>query len=250
MHLLSPAWIAKHLFALVILLMLIRLGFWQLARLEERRAANRMIVAAVAAPAVALRGNEPDLQSLVGRRVRIRGTFDTPQTMVLRNQARDQVDGVHLLTPLRITDSDQAVVVDRGWLPAPAPGTTDWSAYAVAGEVEIEGIVHPSQTHPNSAFAPMDLPMVGETRIAAWLRIDLELMQRQIPYPLLPISIEQLPDPLATAAAPAPQGTKLDEGPHLSYALQWFTFATLLVVVYTILIRQELKRHAKKATDQ
>jgi surfeit locus 1 family protein len=39
----------------------------------------------------------------------------------------------------------------------------------------------------------------------------------------------------------------LDEGPHLSYALQWFAFAGMLVVVYTALMRQELRKYRAPA---
>lgn len=243
MHLLKLSWLARHAFALVMLLMMLSLGFWQLARLEQRRTINRAIAAAIAAPVVPFTGNEADLLSFVGKRVRIRGVFDNAQNMVLRNQTRQQENGVHLLTPLRLMGSNVAIIVDRGWVPAPPPGRFDWSSYAIDGDVEIEGMVHATQTRPNASLTPLDLPLPGETRIAAWLRIDLERMQQQIPYPILRISLEQFADPTAPSAAfPIPQTGETDEGPHLGYALQWFTFAAMLIVIYTILMWQELRR--------
>jgi cytochrome oxidase assembly protein ShyY1 len=34
----------------------------------------------------------------------------------------------------------------------------------------------------------------------------------------------------------------LSEGPHLSYAVQWFIFATIAVIGYGVLVRRELVR--------
>jgi surfeit locus 1 family protein len=74
--------------------------------------------------------------------------------------------------------------------------------------------------------------------------VDIERIQEQAPYPLLPIFIRQLPTPDAPAGAlPQPDsGVTLDEGPHLGYAIQWFSFAVILVVTYGLFLRQEMRK--------
>lgn len=241
-RLLRGSWIAKHLFALLIFVSCLGLGVWQLARLGERRAANAARVAILAQAPAALTGAEADPATLAGRRVRLTGTYLNDQSVVLRGRKSDSgVDGVHLLTPLRLAGSDMAVLVDRGWLPSSQRDPAALAAYAVPREVTLEGLAWPPQTRPDSPLAPRDLPLPGEERIGAWVRVDVAAIQAQVGAPLLPLYVEALPAP---GAAPLPRPAdpgRLDEGPHLGYALQWFTFAALLAVVYAALIRQELR---------
>ena len=105
----------------------------------------------------------------------------------------------------------------------------------------LEGIALAPQVRPDALLAPHDLPLPGETRIDAWVRVDVARIQEQVGAPLLPFYIEQLPD--GSGGLPRPVDPRqLDEGPHLSYALQWFAFAGMLAVVYAALMRQELKK--------
>ncbi len=226
---------------------MIGLGFWQLARLEERRAENAARLAALEQSPIALTGEEADLAALAGRRVRLRGTFLNEDSVVLRGRrSASGVDGVHLLTPLRLAGSEAAVLVDRGWLPASQRGREALAAYAVPREVELEGVAHPPQVRPDSPLAPIDAPMPGEERIEAWVRVDVAAIQRQVDAPLLPLYVEALPSP---GDPPLPQPAdprQLDEGPHLGYAIQWFAFSALLIIVYAALIRSELRKPGER----
>jgi surfeit locus 1 family protein len=247
-HLLTPRWLGKHLLALLVLLAMLRLGFWQLDRLEQKRDHNAAVIAALEQPPVPLPLPLANADGLAFRRVEVRGTLDHAHSMLWRNQKHDGINGVHLLTPLHISDSDHTVLIDRGWLP-PAHATPERrAAYTPPGELVIEGIVRRSQPRPDHPLAGKDLPLPGETRIDAWLRVDTAQMQQQLPYPLLPLFIQQThPAPDHPDALPRPiAAPELDEGPHLSYALQWFTFSGILLVVYAILIRQELTHGAAR----
>ncbi|GIV88965.1 MAG: SURF1-like protein [Chloroflexus sp.] len=237
-RLLRGWWIAKHLFAVTIFVMLIALGFWQLDRLAQRRAANAARLAALSQPAIRLTPTT-DPATVIGRRVVVSGTFRNEESVVLRGKRSDSgVDGVHLLTPLQIEGSEYAVLIDRGWLPSAQGATT---AYAVTRPVTIEGIAQAPQLRPDSPLAGRDLPLPGETRINAWLRVDVPAIQQQVGAPLLPLFIAQLPDGSSGLPRP-PDPYRLDEGPHLGYALQWFTFAAIVGVGYILLLRQELQR--------
>lgn len=244
--LLTPSWLLRHLFALIILAMLIRLGFWQLERLAEVRAYNAAVLAAIAAPVIDLPLNDINPPALDFRRVTVTGVYDHTQSMVLRNKELNQRPGVHLLTPLLIAGSNQAVLIDRGWLPADQAEAAARAQYARDGEVTITGLARVAQPQPDAWLTSRDLPLPGEERIDRWYRVDIERMQAQVPYPLLPVFVEELPDPLAGATVlPRPEGSSnLNEGPHQNYALQWFTFAGILVIGYALLLRQEIRRPA------
>jgi surfeit locus 1 family protein len=253
-YLLSPSWLLKHSFALVLVIMLASLGFWQLDRLEQRRAANAARLAAFNANPITITGSENTV--LDERRVRVSGSFVNDQNIVLRNQRSNSgVNGVHLLTPLRIAGSDKAVLVDRGWIPNEQARPQARPDYTITGTVSLEGIAYPGQSRPDAPLAAYDLPLPGETRIEAWVRVDLANIQEQVSAELLPFYIEQLPGEqsdttaehsehgTAPAAMPEPRDpTLLDEGPHFGYAIQWFTFAGIIIIGYAALMRQELLR--------
>jgi surfeit locus 1 family protein len=242
--LLSPAWLLKHSLALIVLAMMLWLGFWQLDRLEQRRDFNASLLAARAGQALDLNREAIPNDDMAFRLVQVSGSYDNAESILLRNQSLDGVNGVHLITPLRIEDSDQAVLIDRGWLPAEVTREQNLAPYIVAGPVTVTGIAMESQERPDNALAPRDLPLPGEERISAWLRVNIPRIEEQVGYPLLPFYIEQNPDPAAPAdALPRPRpAASLDEGPHLNYALQWFTFSIILLIVYSLLLRQELQR--------
>jgi surfeit locus 1 family protein len=73
--------------------------------------------------------------------------------------------------------------------------------------------------------------------------VDLTQIAKQIPYPILPVYVQERPDP-NDSQPPIPFQPELDltEGPHFGYALQWFTFAALLFFGYPFFLRkQEVK---------
>ncbi|NJN19444.1 MAG: SURF1 family protein [Oscillochloris sp.] len=238
------SWILKHLFALTIFVTLIGFGFWQLDRLEQRRAFNAARLAVLDQNPMTLTP-QSDPEALFGRRVRLTGTFRNDESVVLRGRASDSgVAGVHLLVPLQLSGSDRAVLVDRGWLPDEQRDPERRAAYAVSREVTIEGLALPPQTRSDALLAPIDVPLAGETRIDAWIRADVAKIQEQVAVPLLPVYVEQLPEAGSTALPRPADPRLLDEGPHLSYALQWFAFAGMLAIVYAGLMRQELQKAA------
>lgn len=220
---------------------MIVLGFWQLDRLEQRRAANASRLAVLEQNPITVTPTS-DPAELFGRKVRVSGTFRADESVLLRARKSDSgVEGVHLLTPLQLSGSDQAILVDRGWLLAEQAAPARRGAFAIDREVTLEGIAWPPQVRPDAILAPHDLALPGETRIDAWVRVDVARIQEQVGVPLLPFFVEQLPD--GSGGLPRPSDPlRLDEGPHLSYALQWFAFAGMLGVVYTALMRQELRK--------
>jgi surfeit locus 1 family protein len=250
--LLTGRWLLKHLSVLIVLIVLVNLGLWQLRRLEERRTLNRNLTAALEQAPIPLMGETVDPDMLHFRRVSVKGTFDNNETIVLRNQTSGDIPGLHLITPLKISGSERAVLVDRGWIPRGQadPEPASLNVYDLPGEVSLEGIAYRTQTRP-SWLSPLDPPLkAGQTRLSAWFRVDIERIQEQLPYPLLPVFIRQLPAQTAAPdSLPRPEsGVALSEGPHLGYALQWFSFAAILVITYGLLLQQELWKGGREET--
>lgn len=249
--LLTPRWLIGHVLVVLAVIVLINLGLWQLRRLDQRRALNASILAGLNAPVVVLSGQTVDPQELNRHRVSATGTFDNQAAVALRNRPFQGQPGVHLVTPLKIKGSDKAVLVDRGWIPLEDAEPEKWSKYSQTGEVTINGVAYPGQSRPEGFLVPTDpTPAPGQAGLDTWFRVDIERIQEQLPYPLLPVYIEQSPPPGVTPTTPPLQednvNVTLDEGPHLGYAIQWFSFGLILVITYAVFIRQELKRGENK----
>lgn len=203
----------------------VRLGFWQLGRWEERRATNAAIRAGLAAPAATLTSAPAEAGY---RRVRASGTYDEARTLVLYGRPLNGAPGNHVLTPLRLADGS-GVLVDRGWVPSggqtedvPLPPTPE-------GPVEVAGVLLPGATGGSLDGRTVD-------------RVDLSAIGRQLPYRVgqgYLLLRTQVPAAASPVPAPLPP---LDEGPHLSYAVQWFSFAGIALVGGGVLLRRT-RRH-------
>ena len=234
-------WILTTVLVIAGVGVLARLGLWQLDRLEKRQAFNARVSAQQAAPLLVLDAATlgdatlPDkLPGMEYRAVTVQGEYDHVNQVALRNQSWGNEWGVHLLTPLRIAGSDQSILVDRGWIPAEDFKSGDWSAYDEAGLVTVQGVLRASHSEPD--FGQRSDP---QGTLQAWNFANVERIQEQLSYPLLPVYIQQAPDPAWTGLPYRSQpDLELTEGPHMSYALQWFSFAAILGIGYPFFIRK------------
>ena len=242
LKLFSRRWWFTTLLVIAATGVLIRLGIWQLDRLEQRRAFNAQVESARNATMLDLNQERPaDIEKMEWRAVQFKGEYDFDNQVAVRNQYYAGQFGYHLLTPLR--SSGTAVLVDRGWIPAEGNSTpTDWRKYDVPGEVRVEGQIRLGQGKPAFGGVADALPADG-SKLEVWSNADIEQMATQMPYPILPVYIQEKPDASDTEPPiPFQPELELTEGPHLGYALQWFTFATILFVGYPFFIRRQESR--------
>jgi len=227
-------WLLATLLIVALAVLFLRLGTWQLERLGERRAANALVLARLAEPALSITGELLDPDEIDLRRATVRGVYDYDQEMILRNRTWNGFPGVHVLTPLRITGSDTAILIDRGWIPYESASTPDRAQFHdAAGEVEVYGILRKSRVR--RGMSPEDpTPSLAGPRVYAWHRVDLPKMRQQLPYPLLTVFLEEdTPAGTEPRQFPKPQPEiSLDEGSHMVYAIQWFAFAFVAVAGY------------------
>ena len=215
----------------------VRLGIWQLHRLGERRAQNAVIVA---------RQGETerdvselplnDTTALRFRRVRLAGTPDYDHELILAARSHKGAPGVNLLTPVRIAGRDTAVLVNRGWVYAPDGATIDKGRFRERDSVFVGyADEYPSATGASYAGKPSVLARLGA-----------DVAARAVPYPIARFYVVALGDSTGAADRPARLTVPpLDEGPHLSYAIQWFSFAVIALAGAAFVIKQA--RDAQRA---
>ena len=243
LRLLSRRWILATLLVIAGAAVCARLGIWQLDRLKQRRVFNAHVLAMRAAAPLDLSApsDPPDLAEMEYRAARATGRYDFAHQVAIRNQSYDNQYGLHLLTPL-VMSNGRAVLVDRGWIPAEGnPAPADWHAYdAPAGEVTVQGILRQSQTQAGFGGAADPTLTPGQKGLDEWVYVNIGRISQQMPYPLLPVYLQQNTDAGRTDP-PIPYQEELDlsEGPHQGYAVQWFSFATLLLVGYPFFVRRQ-----------
>jgi surfeit locus 1 family protein len=238
---LRPRWVLSHLFVVVLVVVMVNLGFWQLRRLDERRDRNRVVETRTAEPVQPVEEVvAPDDPFAVGgevayRQVRAEGTYAANEEVLVRSRSLEGAPGSWVLTPL-LLDDGSALVVNRGWVPN--SGTlreVPASARAPSDPVSVTGLLRPTETR--SGLGPTD-PATGELSTLA--RVDLGRLADQVEPDLLPVWLqltEQRPPPDRQAPRPLPP-LSLDEGPHLGYAVQWFCFSAIAVVGYPLVLRR------------
>jgi surfeit locus 1 family protein len=215
--------------ALAAAVVFVRLGFWQLHRRQERRARNALVIARTGAPEVDVRALPHDSTESRFRRVRVTGTPDYDHELLWAARTHAGSPGVNLLTPVRIPGTDTAVIVNRGWIYSPDGATIDEAKWRERDSTFV-------------GFAD-ELPSVGGTsytgkpRIIA--RLGFNAIAKALPYPVASTYVVMTGDS-AIAADRVARLTipPLDEGPHLSYAIQWFFFAATALVGVGYVIKQ------------
>jgi surfeit locus 1 family protein len=217
----------------------VRLGFWQVTRLSERRAANQAALAARAKPVLQLvaRGSG-EAQDPAGRWVEAAGVYDHEHEVVLRGQSFEGSPGVHLVTPLRQAASDTAVLVLRGFVPTPDAVRVPTDSLVERGVVRVRGL---AAAIGSGGGQPVD--HAGRT---TWARLDLEALRQRLPYPLSPVVVRQTPD---SSLPPSPRRLappQPSDGPHLYYAIQWFLFAGM-AVAFAVLVVGRTKNPTRRS---
>ncbi len=202
-----------------------------------------------AAPPLDLNQEQPkDISQMEWRSVKVQGEYDFANQVALRNQYNNSQYGYHLITPLLFDASAGsgqagAVLVDRGWIPADGNSApADWRKYDEPGVINLTGQARLGETKPAFGGVSDKIPQNG-AKLQLWNNTDVTHIANQLPYPVLPIYIQPNVDENDTNP-PIPYQPTLDltEGPHLGYAFQWFTFATILFVGYPFYLwKQEEK---------
>jgi surfeit locus 1 family protein len=219
------------------------LGFWQLSRLRERRKSNAGVEAARALPPIAHSAGvamhlEPH------RRAVLRGVYDSAHEFILRNRLVRGVPAVLVITPLSVAGSDTAILVNRGYVPAPDATHPGETPFAEPGDRTVSGLLIPVPNRGDGAR----LSHSGTVR-ETWQALDLDAMRARIPYPVSGLYLVASIDG-GSAAHTAEGGAypiraeppALGDGPHLMYAVQWFGIATAVVAfgVFFVLRRRRV----------
>lgn len=207
----------------------ISLGNWQSRRAAEKRDLALAFDRAAQAPAIDL-----PAENVINKHVAARGTFLPERTVLLDNKLRQGRPGYEVVTPLRIAHSAWSVLVNRGWIAAPASRDQLPEVRTPAGDASIDGIALERIPH---ALEPK--PSSGKVR----QNVDIAAFAAESGLQLLPLVIEQHSDNGDGLVREWPR-PDLGIEKHEGYSLQWYSFAVLAVVLAVAL---SFRRNEPKA---
>jgi surfeit locus 1 family protein len=210
--------------SLALAALFVRLGVWQLSRLHERRARNATIAARLAEPPASLRAVPADSGAAHYRRVHVAGRLDYAHELVLANRSHNGSPGVDLVTPLRVAGIDTAILVNRGWVYSPNGTDVDRARWREGDSLDADGWIEiPSRQRGAAQLSSSP----GAFR---WL--EPAAATAYVGAPVTPYYVVLDPiDSTTPRDRPVRLGRPaLDEGPHMSYAIQWFCFAAVAVI--------------------
>jgi len=220
------------------------LGVWQLNRRAEALAEVARIDANYDAEAVPVAEALPDPAAFdIDQRwlvVALEGEYLADEEVVVRNRPFAGSSGFEVITPFRLDDGT-VFMVDRGWIAQASDGRPSEYAAPPAGQVEVEARLKAGEgriagrTSTGDEFATIDLPELAE-------RVGEPSYTGA--YGVLVQSGADASEPPLAAARPV-----RDEGPHLSYALQWFVFALMAFIGLGWAANQERKALAEASAS-
>jgi len=234
-----PTWIGLGLVSLLLGVLFANLGFWQLRRLGEVQRENSISAERLAGPinpieAVVDRDAGPVAagEAYAFLPVTATGTFDSTEEVLIRSQTNNGIAGFHVVTPLILTDG-AAVLINRGWVPLDMD-TPPVPAGPPSGPQTVSIVLQATQVR--SRFGPTD----PEEKVPRLSRVDIERIAEQVPHDLYPVyGLAQATSEALPVAIEVPE---LSDGPHLSYAIQWFAFVVIAVGGFAISVRKEANR--------
>jgi cytochrome oxidase assembly protein ShyY1 len=242
--LLSGKWLGWLLIVALLAAVCVVLGNWQMDRRDQARATIAAVETHYDADPVPF-AKVPKIFSTADDSaewtpVVLKGTYDDDGQRIVRNRPLNGRPGYEVLIPLRLEDG-QAVIINRGWLPIGnnQAGHPDTIPAAPKGEVTVVARVKPGEGTV-SRGAP-------EGQLAS---IQLDAYAAELGYPIYTGSYGLMAAESPAAADQPVQIPKpaIDEGPHLSYSMQWYAFGVLLFVGYGYAARQHA--HHGRLTEE
>ena len=220
------------LFTVPAFITLLVLGTWQVQRLTWKndivaRIEQRMTQAPAPLPAAVA-----DADALEYRKVTVTGTFRHDREAHIVATSVNGNPGFHVVTPLQRADGAGAVLVNRGWVPQDRKAPDARREGQVAGTVTITGVVR--KPWQQGWFVPDSDPARN-----LWFFGDAAGMQKQmgVTGPLLFVDADATPNP---GGFPIGGQTRVNiPNNHLSYAVTWYGFAVVLLVIYFFWHRRE-----------
>jgi surfeit locus 1 family protein len=215
------------------------LGNWQLQRADQKREIEQRFQQRLSQPAEYLYLNEKVNDELIYRRIQLKGKYDVDHILLLDNQMHQGNVGYHVLMPFMIDRQKLAVWVDRGWVAADYDRRVLPQIRPPKVDDRVEGVL----TLPSTQGFRL-----GEVQMTTnWPQripyLNMPEINKALAFKLLPYVIWQdatMDDFYIREWKPVWSPPEKSE----AYALQWFSFAVIVLLLLVVLNTKKIKRES------
>jgi surfeit locus 1 family protein len=202
------------------------LGIWQLDRAEQKRSLATAQDTQSKLPPLSLNNGIPKVESLSFRHVSAEGRFLFEQSILIENRKHLGKTGFHVITPLQLEGSNEIVLVNRGWISMDQYSGMK-SIVSTNNLVSVEGKVH----IPQPPAIEMGQPDLTSRETPRWPYLTLENYNAWSGLDIAPFAILQSPEDELGFVRQWPE-SRFSDGMHIGYAIQWFAFALIAVIIW------------------
>ncbi len=213
---------------------LLRLSWWQLERAGEKVDAQRELEAELSQSAPPIeeipRGHlHPANPELPNRHVTLNGEYDNERPILVLAEFFDGQIGYGIVTPFRIAATGELVLVERGWVSGIGVDAGQLNLRPVAGPTSASAQIHVPAANARALRSEID-PEVWPLRVRS---LEIDVLSGIFGEELFPFSVRLTEDQpgVFTRHWPAVSADIAGYGQNLSYALQWFAAAFLVLLI-------------------
>lgn len=220
----------------------VALGFWQLDRADQKRVLAETLAARAELPPLRVEALVADPDGLRYRPIEAVGRYVAERQVLIEGRREAGKTGFHVITPLRLNGSGALLLVNRGWIPAqpngePTPAPVPEGEHVLSGDAEVP--------------SPPALALDGGGDAAKawgvhWPYLTVALFAATVDEPVQPVVMLLNPeDPNGFVrhwTRPVPNVAM-----HQGYAVQWFGFALIALVLYLRLSFERVPRRGLEA---
>jgi cytochrome oxidase assembly protein ShyY1 len=181
---------------LLLIIGMLRLSYWQWERHLEKNKYIKELIDRLEEPITPLSGLyqeiviNPDI--FQNRRFVFEGQFDFEHEFIIKNRRVGKDPGVLVITPLKLNNSENIVLVNRGFLPLKKSKQDIRTKYQKNTDRELLGLLR--LTNTRKLFAPKDPNIDTTNRSDEFIRLDLEHISQQLPYKIANFYLELIPN--------------------------------------------------------
>jgi len=240
---------------IVLVPFLASLGLWQLDRADQKREIDTGVIQAQAKEALNLNifisegnTNEDGFSKEFYRSASLSGHYDSDHQYLLDNRTYKGRAGFHVLTPFLLDDTDQSILINRGWITYQGTRDNIPDISIAKDTINIKGVMKKqgraivlnsisNADSNNSNTFEMNYPKLIQSIQLSELANDVA---KDLDVKLLPIIIElDKTDDNGFVREWQPYYGSIDK--HNAYALQWFSFAGILLFLFIKLNTKRIK---------
>ena len=224
---------------LLILPILLRLGFWQLDRAEEKRTLIELFKQQNELGPLTINDELKFDAKLNYRLAQVSGNYNSSKQIFIDNKIYQGKTGVHVMTPFKLKNSEYSVLVNRGWQPMVIDRSSLPKIKTPTKTLTLNGKIKIRSKKPFTVGDQFQ-SNEGWPALIQWVNIsDIEKKSglKLLPYIFLLDEKEQ------SGYVRNWKPVVMQPEKSTSYAVQWFALALALTIIYIVVNLKNIKEN-------